>query len=168
MKKKSKKKKTFKDIMNSTKTLLIIFSLLLVLVIFLVVLCVIKNKEADENLYANMVIPVYELNTNYEFSINAKTLSEVDEYVFKITNYKQEEINKEEIPYKIEIKNETNSIIKVTKDNSKKNLMKKQKQTVLKEITLKKDEKDNIYYHVKINKNGELKKDDLIYIKITN
>ena len=47
MKKKSKKRKTFKDIMNSTKTLLIIFSLLLVLVIFLLVLCVIKNKEAD-------------------------------------------------------------------------------------------------------------------------
>ncbi len=165
---KKKKKKTFKDIMNSTKTLTIIFLLLLVLVIFLIVLCVIKNKEADENKFANMVIPVYELNTDYEFSINAKTLSETNEYVFKITNYKKDEINKEEIPFKIEIKNDTNSTIKVTKDDSKKNLMKKQKLTTLKEEKLKKEEKENIYYHVKVIKNNGLTRDDLIYIKIKN
>ena len=45
---------------------------------------VIKNKEAEDNEFANMVIPVYELNTDYEFNINAKTLSEVNEYVFSV------------------------------------------------------------------------------------
>lgn len=166
--KKQKKKKTVQDLLNSVKTLTVIFVLLLVLVIFLFVLCVIKYKEAKENEFANMVIPVYELNTDYEFNINAKTLSEVNEYVLKIVNYKKDEINKEEIPYKIEIKNETDSIIKVTKNDSKKDLMKKQKNTIIEENKLKKDEKENIYYHIKITKSNDLTNKDLIYVKITN
>ncbi len=166
--KKKQNKKNVQDLLKSVKTLTVVFVLLLVLVIFLLVLCVIKYKESKVNAYANMVIPVYEVNTDYEFSINAKILSEVDEYVFKIVNYKNKEINKEEIPYKIEIKNDTNSIIKVTKDDSKKDLMKNQKETIIDENTLKKDTKESIYYHVKITKAKDITKDDLIYIKITN
>ena len=166
--KKKQNKKNVQDLLKSVKTLTVVFILLLVLVIFLLVLCVIKYKESKANAYANMVIPVYEVNTDYEFSINAKILSEVDEYVFKIVNYKNKEINKEEIPYKIEIKNDTNSIIKVTKDDSKKDLMKNQKETIIDENTLKKDTKENIYYHVKITKINDISKDDLIYIKIIN
>ena len=165
---KKKKKKNVQDLLNSVKTLTIIFSLLLVLVIFLLIVCVIKYKESKENAFANMVIPIYETNTDYEFSINAKTLSEVDEYTFKITNYKKNDINKEEIPYKIEIKNDTNSIIKVTKDDSIKDLMKNQKETIIAENTLKKDKKQNIYYHIRITKSKDLTSKDLIYIKITN
>lgn len=163
-----KKKNQKKNILQSTKTLTILFIGLLALVIFLLVLCIIKNNEANNNQYANMVIPVYELNTDYDFSINAKILSEVDEYVFKVTNYKENKINKEKIPYKVEIKNETDSIITITKDSSKKNLMKDQKSTILDEITLGTKEKENIYYHIKVTKKGSLKKDDLIYIKISN
>ena len=166
--KKQKKKKTVQDLLNSVKTLTIIFILLLILVISLFVLCVIKYKESKENEFANMIIPVYELYTDYEFNINAKTLSEVDEYVFKIVNYKNDEINKEEIPYKIEIKNETNSIIKVTKGDNKKDLMKDQKETIIEEKALKKDQKENVYYHIKLTKSNELTGKDLIYIKITN
>lgn len=166
--KKKQNKKNVQDLLKSVKTLTVVFILLLALVIFLLVLCIIKYKESKANAYANMVIPVYEVNTDYEFSINAKILSEVDEYVFKIVNYKNKEINKEEIPYKIEIKNDTNSIIKVTKDDSKKDLMKNQKETIIDENTLKKDTKENIYYHVKITKINDISKDDLIYIKIIN
>lgn len=165
---KKKKKKTFKDFINDTKTLTVLFFILLVLVIFLIVLCVIKNNEQDKNQYANMVIPVYELNTKYEFNINAKTLSEVDEYVFKIVNYKKNELNKEEIPFKVEIKNDTSSVIKVTKDASKKDLMKDQKSTILPEITLSNKEEESVYYHVKIVKSKGLTRDDLIYITIMN
>ena len=166
--KKKQNKKNVQDLLKSVKTLTVVFILLLALVIFLLVLCIIKYKESKANAYTNMVIPVYEVNTDYEFSINAKILSEVDEYVFKIVNYKNKEINKEEIPYKIEIKNDTNSIIKVTKDDSKKDLMKNQKETIIDENTLKKDTKENIYYHVKITKINDISKDDLIYIKIVN
>lgn len=165
---KKKNKKTTEDLLNSTKKLMIVFILLFVLVIFLFVLCVIKYKESKENEFANIVIPVYELNTNYEFNINAKILSEVDEYTFKIVNYKNKEINKEEIPYKIEIKNNTKSTIKVTKNDAKKDLMNKQKEKIIDEETLKKDEKENIYYHIKITKANDLTKDDLIYVKIMN
>lgn len=166
--KKKNKKKNVQDLLNSVKTLTIVFVLLLVLVISLLVLCVIKYKESRENAFANMVIPVYETDTNYEFNINAKILSEVDEYTFKIVNYRKKELNKEEIPYKIEIKNDTNSVIKVTKNDSKKDLMKDQKETIIDENTLKTDKKENIYYHIKITKSNDLTKDDLIYIKITN
>ena len=165
---KKKKKKTAQDLLNSVKTLTVVFVLLLVLVIFLVVLCAIKYKESKENEFANMIIPVYELNTNYEFNINAKILSEVDNYTFKIVNYKKNEINKEEIPYKIEIKNDTNSTIKVTKNDSKKDLMKEANESIIDEVTLEKDKKQNIYYHIKITNYKDLTKDDLIYIKITN
>lgn len=166
--KKKNKKKNVQDLLNSVKTLTIVFVLLLVLVISLLVLCVIKYKESRENAFANMVIPVYETDTNYEFNINAKILSEVDEYTFKIVNYRKKELNKEEMPYKIEIKNDTNSVIKVTKNDSKKDLMKNQKETIIDENTLKTDKKENIYYHIKITKSNDLTKDDLIYIKITN
>ena len=166
--KKKNKKKNVQDLLNSVKTLTIVFVLLLVLVISLLVLCVIKYKESRENAFANMVIPVYETDTNYEFNINAKILSEVDEYTFKIVNYRKKELNKEEMPYKIEIKNDTNSVIKVTKNDSKKDLMKDQKATIIDENTLKTDKKENIYYHIKIAKSNDLTKDDLIYIKITN
>lgn len=165
---KKKKKKTAQDLLNSVKTLTIVFILLLVLVIFLFVLCAIKYKESKENEFANMVIPIYEVNTDYEFSINAKVLSEIDNYTFKIVNYKKNKINAEEMSYKIEIKNNTNSIIKVTKNDSNKDLMKEQEESIIDENTLKKDTKDNIYYHVKITKTKDISKDDLIYIKITN
>lgn len=165
---KKKKKKTAQDLLNSVKTLTIVFILLLVLVIFLFVLCAIKYKESKENEFANMVIPIYEVNTDYEFSINAKVLSEIDNYTFKIVNYKKNKINAEEMSYKIEIKNNTNSIIKVTRNDSNKDLMKEQEESIIDENTLKKDTKDNIYYHVKITKTKDISKDDLIYIKITN
>lgn len=163
----NKKEKT-QELLNTTKKLMVVFIILLLLVIFLFVLCVIKYNESKKNEFANMVIPVYELNTNYEFNINAKILSEVDGYTIKIVNYKKNDINKEEIPYRIEIKNDTNSTIKVTKGDSNKNLMKNQKETTLDEIKLKKDKKEDIYYHIKITKSNDLKKDDLIYVKIVN
>ncbi|MBR5370276.1 MAG: hypothetical protein IK137_03115 [Bacilli bacterium] len=165
---KKRKKKDVKDLLKSVKTLTVIFILLLIFVIFLVVLCVIKYKESKSKEFANMVIPIYETNTNYEFNINAKILNEVDGYTFKIVNYRKDKINEEEIPYQIEIKNPTNSIIKVTKDDSKKDLMDNQKETILKRNTLKKDKKENIYYHIKIVKSNNITRDDLIYIKITN
>ncbi|MBQ9019195.1 MAG: hypothetical protein IJ097_02650 [Bacilli bacterium] len=166
--KKVKKKIKFKDFINSTITLSIIFVLLLILVIVLTVLCFQKNKELENNGFANMTIPVYELGSNYEFSINAKTLSETDEYIFKIVNYRKELLNIEEIPYTVEIKNDTQSTVKLTMNKSKKDLMKKQQSTILDRKVLSSKEKENIYYHVKITKYHKLSKDDLIYIKITN
>lgn len=165
---KKKKKKTTADLLNSTKKLMIVFILLLVLVIFLFILCVVKYNESKKNEFANMTIPVYELDTNYEFSINAKILSEVNEYTFKIVNYKKNEINKEKIPYKVEIRNNTESTIKVTKDDSKKDLMNKEKEKIIDAATLEKNKKQNIYYHIKITKSNDLTKEDLIYVKIIN
>ena len=165
---KVKKKINFKEFINTPEFLVVIFVLLLVLVVVLTVLCIIKDKETDRNAFANIVIPVYELNSDYEFSINAKTLAETDEYIFKIVNYKKNNVNEEEIPYTVEIKNETNATIKVTMNKSKKDLMKKQKLTVLKKKVLKANEKEDIYYHVKVTKSKDLTNKDLINITIKN
>ena len=68
---KKRQKKDVKDLLKSVKTLTVIFILLLIFVIFLVVLCVIKYKESKSKEFANMVIPIYETNTNYEFTIKS-------------------------------------------------------------------------------------------------
>lgn len=153
---------------ETNKTQVIIFISLIILVLILLVLCIVKNNEANKNKYANMVIPIYEENTDFEFNINAKILSEVDEYTFKIVNYKENKVNDKEYSYKIEVNNDTSSIIKVYIDGENKDLMKDQKQTIFKEKKLSNKDKETIYYHVKMTKKTKLTNKDLIYIKITN
>lgn len=153
---------------NNNKGLKITFCGLLVLVIGLLIACIIMNNEAENNKYANMTIPVYEEGSNYEFSINAKTLSETDEYIFKVVNYKGKSINKEKIKYRIEINNETDSKIEVTMNNDKTNLMKDEKSTILEEKELSNKTKENVYYYIRIKSYNKLNKDDLIYVKIFN
>ena len=153
---------------NSNKKLYIIFFSLLVIVIGLLIGCIIKNNEADKNKYANMIIPIYETGSNFEFSINAKLLSEASKYTFKIVNYRKNKINKENISYQIEVKNNTNSKVHVYIDNSKKDLIKKQKTTIFDKKTLDSSKKEDIYYTVKISSYKDLKSDDMIYIRVFN
>jgi len=153
---------------KAKKSQIIVFILLLVLVITLFIVCIIKNREVDLNKYANMVIPIYEEDTNFEFNINAKVLSEVDEYTFKIVNYRKDKLNEKELNYRIEVNNDTDSIIKVYIDGDDKDLMIDQKQTIFEDRKLSNKEKENIYYHVKMTKKGKLTNKDLIYIKISN
>ena len=153
---------------NNNKGLKITFCGLLVLVVGLLIACIIMNNEAENNKYANMTIPVYEEDSNYEFSINAKTLSETDEYIFKVVNYKGKSINKKKIKYRIEINNETDSKIEVTMNNDKTNLMKDEKSTILEEKELSNKTKENVYYYIRIKSYNKLNKDDLIYVKIFN
>lgn len=166
--KNSKKKKlTIKEVINSTKFLTIVFILLLILVIVLSVMCYKKNEESKKNGFANISIPITELDSSYEFSISAPTLASTDEYIFKVTNTKDDKINSEEIPYKVTIENETDCVITIQVNDNNKDLMQSQKSTILTD-KLAKDSEDVVYYHVKVKSYGDLGNKDLINIRINS
>ena len=162
-----KKKLTFKDICTSYITLWIVFILLLLFVIVMGVLIYQKSKLGNEEAFANMKVPILKVGEEVEFGINAYTLSVTDEYIIKISNHRKEDINKEEIPYKIEIVNNTDSVIQITKNDEKKDYMKDQKNTVIEDV-LKKSEKEDIMYHVTVVSSQELNPKDLINVKISS
>jgi ABC-type Na+ efflux pump permease subunit len=166
-KKKKKKKNKFdiKEFLKSTKFLTVVFILLLILVIVLAILCGIKSKEYETGGFANISFSLGEDNKPIEFGINAATLAQTDEYIFKVTNYKGKKINKKKKDYTVIIENNTDCVISVTINDLNDNVMLNQESTELKD-TLKAKEKEAVYYHVKVKSFGELEPTDLINIKI--
>ena len=96
LKKNKKKKKTLHDIITSIRFLTILFCLLIIIVSVLVILLWKKEKEEKEKQEFHMYIPVCEKLRESSFSIDAYQLLQEKEYIFKIKNYHQEEINQEE------------------------------------------------------------------------
>ena len=164
-KKKNKSKFNIKQLFNSTKFLLLVFVLLLILVITLVVLCIGKEKEASENGFANISFSLNKLKLPVEFNINASTLAQTDEYIFKVTNFNGKKVSNKEIKYTVIVENNTNSSISITVNDMDDNLMTNQKYTKFTD-TLKKDKKEAVYYHVKTTSAGNLDSKDLINIRI--
>ena len=164
---KKKKRKTNKK--EDNRVLFIVFILLLVLVIILGILCYKKNEDVNKkkDSTADIVIPILKTDSEEEFSINAANLAKVKRYIFKITNYQKDNINQEEIDYKIEITNNTNSIISVKRQDTK-DLMTDQKNTIIDGLRLGKDEEENVYYYVEMKSHKKLKTNDLISIKIVS
>ena len=163
--KKKKRKKTFKDIINSTKFLFIVFVLLLLVVIVLGWLCYKKNDEVKRNKPSNIVIPILKKNSSIDFSINAVSLSLTRDYVIKITNYDKNKIIDNDTNYQIIINNKNDCLIGAYKDDLKTNLMENQEETIIKGNLLK-NKKSEIYYHIKMLSKGNLNSKDLINITI--
>lgn len=165
MTKKSTKKENKKEsFFKSNNFLKLVFGLLLVLVIVLVILCIIKSKEADNSGFANMSFSIVD-DKPASFGINALNLSQTDEYIFKVTNYKGDKINKKEKKYNVTIENNTDCVISVTVNDLDDNVMTNQESTLLTD-TLKGGEKESVYYHVKVKSAGKLDEKDLILVKI--
>jgi hypothetical protein len=118
-KKTNKKKK-----IDSLIILKTIFYLLIVLVIFLSVLTVVKKNEHKNDVSANIVIPIVDKEDEAPFSVNLRALSEAKEYVFKVTNYQDNKINNTDINYYIDVLNETDSKVTITKYGSDEDLLK--------------------------------------------
>ena len=112
-----KKERTLKEYCTSMPVLWTVFILLLILVIVLTVIAYKKDKEEKKNIRANIVIPLLKKDDSFHFNINALALSMSKEYVFKITNYKDDKINDEELKYTIKITNTTSANLKLTKNN---------------------------------------------------
>ena len=132
-----KKKPQKKSIINKNNYLYLIFIALSIIVIFLGIKVYQKSKvkKVEE---ANIVIPILKKG----------------EYSIKISNFRQDNINKEEIEYKITITNESNASIKVTKDQDDTNLIIDQTSTRIEGVSLKANKKDYAIYHFSIDKNG--------------
>ena len=163
MAKKKKKKKSQRD-----RTSIVLWAVLGVLfcIVIALFLQVLHVKE-EEKLHpkANMSIPIRKLGDSAEFHITTLGLSKDDGYVFKITNYSLEEINEEEIPYEIIIENSSNSTIEIEKLNSDQKWTMKKSLTI-EEETLGTEEKQDVFYRVKVIKSKKLNAKDLITVRI--
>lgn len=166
MKKEVKKRKTKqKKIDKSGIVLWIILGVLCLIVIGLFFQVSYVKKEEEKHPRANMSIPITKKEDTAEFHITTLSLSKERGYVFKLTNFSSEQVNEEEIPYQIVLENSSDSTISIEKLNSD------QKWTLKDELmidgeTLKKEEKEEVFYRVKVITSKELKVKDLITVRI--
>ena len=65
----------------------------------------------SNNETANISIPIIKEDSRFAFNINALNLSQTDEYVFKIVNYRDDNINTEDFSYNITIINPKNAVL---------------------------------------------------------
>ena len=180
MEKKEKKKKRkgkqkektckdkVKEFFSSTLFLSIVFIILLIIVIFLMVLVHQKRSSEKQDNKANIVIPIYKADADFEFSISAIDLKKSNKYTFKVVNYMKDIVSEEDISYTITIKNPTDSVITLVRNDEENNLMKSQKETILENETLSSKEEDEVFYYVRFKKIGKLKNTDLITIHIAS
>ena len=116
---------------TSDKILLIIFILLLILVIFLGIKVYNKKQKEKSKIVANLVIPIINIDKERNLSLNVSELVKDDEYILKITNFRADNINQEEISYSITIENYSTAKIEIKKDNNEQNLMIDQSATII-------------------------------------
>ena len=164
--KRKPKKKTFKDYVTSTSFLLGVFIVLLVTVIILGSIVIQKNKEVENEVKANISIPVCEKNINSGFSIDSASLKTEGEYIFKIKNYHQDVINQEELEYSIIIQNESGTSIFVSEYENDENLMVDQNATMIEGLKLKKGEKEEKLFKVKLLDSTNVEDNKMITITI--
>ena len=151
---------------KGTIIMTITFFALLILVSVLFAVVIHKKHVADNELVAKMVFPVIEKDSAMSFSIDLGYVSEDDDYIFKITNYRDDKVNDFDVNYKIIIKNETAAKIKVFRGKTNVNLMKKQKNTEITDLKLYKNEKEDVYFRVSFSNLDKIKKKDMVDVYI--
>lgn len=163
---KKAKKKPIISFVTSTNFLLGVFIVLLIAVVVLGSLVIQKNQEEKNEVKANIAIPVCEDNMNSSFSIDSASLKNEGEYVFKIKNYHQDVINEEELEYSIIIQNESGVDIAVTEYENEENLMVDQNATILEGLKLKKGEKEEKLFKVKLLDSTNVEDNKMITITV--
>lgn len=163
---KTKDKK--KSIFTTENILAAVFGILLIVVIVLGVMVFNKSQENKDKVNANLVVPIFEVNAEENVSLNTLALAEEDEYVLKITNYKDDKVIAEKVNYSITVENDSKAIVKVTKNKDTEDLMKNQKSTVIENQELKSNTKEDVYYHISITEKNKIDKDDKVNIKIAS
>lgn len=165
----AKNKKNLKKKLLTTENILaVIFGILLVVVIVLSIIVFNKSHENKDSVKANLVVPIFQTESEENIGLILSALAEEDEYILKITNYKDDKVIAEKVDYKLVIENDSDSIIKVTKNKSNNDLMKNQKSTIIDNQELKGKEKEENYYHFSITKSGKIKSNEKVNIKIVS
>lgn len=166
IKEKTKSKK--KNFFTTENILAIVFGILLIVVIVLGVMVFNKSRENKDKINANLVVPIFEINAEENVILNTLALAEQDEYILKITNYKDDKVIAEKVNYSITVENDSKAIVKVTKNKNTEDLMKNQKSTVIENQELKSNTKEDVYYHISITEKNKIDKDDKVNIKIAS
>ena len=157
-------KERLTEFVSSYKFLYTTFGILLVIVIILA--CFVFLKGNDNNSHkSNIVFSILEKNTKNSIHLDLEGL-EGKEYILKVTNFRDDKLNKEGAEYTITITNETDVEIEVLKNNEGENLMTNQKQTVIKGEKLSTTEKDTVLYYIRITNSEGLIKGDQISIEV--
>ena len=162
------KKKDWNSFFRSTSFLAIIFIGLIILIVCLGIGIYQKEQKKIEEFDAHITIPVLKKDSNFEFGVDSYLLTKEHnkEYIFKITNFRNDEKALEEIPFQIVIENDTKASISLTRGDLSEDLIKGQKKTAIDDIMPLSQEDEAIYYHLKITSSKSLKKDQFIQIQI--
>ena len=156
-----------KNIDKTSVILLIVFITLCVTVCILFGLVLHKNKEMSKNPTASIVIPVIKKDNKMTFSLDLYSMKEKEEYIFKVTNYRGDNVNDFDINYSIYIKNDTDAKLELYRvGNEKVNLMDNIVDNEIKGFKLYKNEKEDIYFKVVVSNLKNVKKKELASIMI--
>ena len=134
---------TKKKVLTTENILKFIFGLLLFVVIVLGIVVVKKSKEEKKIKNANIVIPIIEATQQSIVQINAENLE--DKYIIRVSNYKDNKINKDVLEYSVNIINNTSSDVIVTKNDNNKNLMIDKNNTIIQKEQLKSNVKEDVF-----------------------
>ena len=164
--KKESKKNIKKQAINQEKVLAIVFVALSILVIILLIIALKQKNARQVKDESHITIPVLEENTKSNISINLKEFKEEDtnEYVFIVSNYREDKINKNELEYDLKITNSDNIEIKLYKNENTTNLI--EKELEVEDNTLIKNKKQEDVYKLVITKNDKIKDTSVINIEI--
>lgn len=154
-----------KKIVSSYAFLYSVFSILIVCVAVLAGMVFVKGKEYKKN-KSDIVVPILEDGTRSALNIDLKQLKKTGEYRVKITNYRGDKINNSSMDYSITVRNVTSTDVKVTKDDSKDNLIVDKEATIIEGVGFGSTSKEEDVYHFTINDDSEIENDALISLEI--
>ncbi|MBQ3307254.1 MAG: hypothetical protein IJG68_03560 [Bacilli bacterium] len=156
----------FKKFVTSYSFLYGLFAFLLVLVIILGIVVFIKGKEKKETT-ANMVIPILTQGSHNSMRINLYSLKDND-YIIKVTNFRGNETNENNVNYSVTLTNDSNSNIEVTKDQEKENLMIDQNATRIENQSLTGKKKETAIYHIHLAEHAKPSEGDYVTVEIVS
>lgn len=151
---------------NQEKALMVTFVILAILVVILLVVAVTKNNTIKATEDSHITIPVLQEDTESSIRIDLteyKT-NEDSEYMFIVSNYRENQMIKKNLEYDIEVINEYDVDLELYKNDDTKNLL--QHDDEVEDNKLFKDKKQEDVYKLIIKRNDKIKDGSEVIIKI--
>lgn len=147
-----------------------LYSTLVILFVIVLILGVVTYKKVSEynKTTGDMVFPLIEEGAHTAFSLDLFELSKEKDYTIKVSNYRGDTINKNDVIYTIKISNSSDTKVIVTKDEDKDNLISNQKECIIEGDKMDKNTKKYTIYHISIDRDSSIKKGDKINIEINS
>lgn len=158
------------NIMTFVSSYKFLYSILIILFIIVLVLGIVTYNKVSEHkkTTGDMFFPLIEEGFHTSFSLDLFELSKEDDYTIKISNYRNDNINKNDVSYTINVNNTSDSNVIITKDDDKTNLINDNKNSIIEGEMFKKNEKEYAIYHISVDRSSTIKKGDKIYIEINS